>query len=136
MTLNSVTFNQNGFGSGFDAFASVSVTVGASALAAQIPVMLMPDDFVVTPAGQLRLASAAEAIQQDILHFLQDQEDLGEPVTPVVQETVRSGIVNLLSDHPMVTSIDLVDVSGNEANQLLVSVFVNGASSPTAIGAL
>jgi hypothetical protein len=90
-------------------------------------------DFELTPAGTFREATAVEVIRQDVVHLIEEADELGEPSVEVFVEELRSQLVEMLSSHPNVLSIDQIDVAPNPDNTLAVSVYVNG--EPLAITA-
>lgn len=91
------------------------------------------DDFQLTASGTFREATTPESIRQDIVHLISELDELGESQTDVFAQELRTQLIDLLSQHPYVTSVDRVDVTPDSSNRLFVSVYVNG--SPLAITA-
>ncbi len=95
--------------------------------------LYMLDDFAVSPSGTFREATAAESIAQDLTHLIQEADELGEPTTAELSTLLRGQILDLLTTHPNVTSIDEIDITSGDDNTLDIAVYVNG--NPMAITA-
>lgn len=92
--------------------------------------LYMLTDFAMGAISTFRQATPTEAIQQDLLHMLQDAQALGEPATQPMTNDVRGRAIDLLSGHPYVTSIENVVVEAGTDNRTGISVYVNGSSTP------
>lgn len=88
-------------------------------------------DFELSARGTFRGASRTESIRQDVIHMLQEQEAIGEPGDTTAAAELRRLVVDLLSGHPNVQTIQQVAVEASETNQVFVLIFVNG--DPSAI---
>jgi hypothetical protein len=94
-------------------------------------IFAMIDDFSLTVGGTLREATRAESIIQDVAHMLNEIEAVGDPTADDFMADVRSQILDLLNDHPQVTSIQAVTFAVDRAtNRLAVSLGVNDDASP------
>jgi hypothetical protein len=92
------------------------------------PILYLLGDAGVTPSGGIRLATDLEAIAQDVDHLLFDLGATAAPLTVARQGKLRTALIDLLSTHPRVTSIDRIDF-GNPtpgANLLGLGIHVNG----------
>jgi hypothetical protein len=92
------------------------------------PILYLLGDAGVTPSGGIRLATDIEAIAQDVDHLLFDLGTTAGPLTVSRQGKIRTALVDLLSTHPRVTSIDRIDFNSPTPglNALGLAIHVNG----------
>jgi hypothetical protein len=89
------------------------------------------DDFDISPSGTLRDASTEEAIAQDIAHLVEEADELGEATTDDLASLLRGQLLAMLVAHPLVVTVDQINITPGDLNTLNIAVFVNG--NPTAI---
>lgn len=96
------------------------------------PILYCIDDLALMPSGTLREATDGEAIVQDLEHMLDELGVTAGPLTPDRQNVVRAAIIDLLSTHPRVKSIDAVrfNVATDGGNTMGIAVYVNGDATP------
>ncbi|MBO9542712.1 hypothetical protein J7643_19155 [bacterium] len=91
------------------------------------------EDFAPIASGTFREATPEEEIAQDVTHLLSELDAPGQPATASFMNELQSKILELLSSHPRVNSIEDVQIRPDDTNVAAVTIHVN--NSPLAITA-